>query len=315
MLDVCLLGTGGMTPMPNRWLTSLMLRCEGSSVLIDCGEGTQIAMKEAGWSPKSIDYICFTHFHADHIAGLPGMLLNIGNADRTEPLVLVGPKGLFNVVRSLRCIAPELPYELRFIELELNTEEFRLGPFVIGAFKVRHNITCYGYTVKVPRKGRFDAEAAVKKNIPLAYWNRLQKGETIKDDASGVTYVPDMVMGPERKGIKICYTTDTRPCDNIVRAASGSDLFICEGMYGEPGSEEKARAYKHMTMREAAGLAAAAQVPPKELWFTHYSPSMMRPKDYIEDIRAIFPAAVCGKDGMIREFGFEDEEEAPADEH
>lgn len=307
MLDVCLLGTGGMMPMPRRWLTSLMLRCEGSNLLIDCGEGTQIAMKEVGWSPKPIDVICFTHYHADHISGLPGMLLSMGNADRTEPVVMVGPKGLFNVVRSLRSIAPELPFELRFIELDQNTEEYQLGPYILSCYKVNHNIACYGYSVRIPRIGRFDAQAAREKGIPLAFWNALQHGETVQDEKTGKIYKPDMVLGPPRRGIKVTYTTDTRPCDNIVRAASDADLFICEGMYGEPGTEEKARSYKHMTMREAAQMAAKAEIPPRELWYTHYSPSMMKPQLYIDEMRKIFPRAKCGKDGMQVELQFTEE--------
>ena len=280
MLDVCLLGTGGMMPMPKRWLTSLMLRCGGSNILIDCGEGTQIAMKEVGWSPKPIDIMCFTHYHADHISGLPGMLLSMGNSDRTEPVVMIGPKGLFNVVRSLRSIAPELPFELRFIELDQNTEEYRIGPYVISCYKVNHNIPCYGYSVTVPRKGLFDAACR--------------------------TYKPEMVMGPERRGLKVTYATDSRPCDNIRRAACGADLFICEGMYGEPGMEEKARGYKHMTMYEAAEMAKAADPAPKEMWFTHYSPSMLNPRQYLDEVKKIFPNVRCGKDGLQRELVYED---------
>ena len=307
MLDLCLLGTGGMTPMPNRWLTSLMLRCEGSDILTDCGEGTQVAMKEVGWSPKSIDIMCFTHLHADHISGLPGMLLNIANADRTDPVVMIGPKGLFNVTKSLKCIAPDLPYELRFIELDQETEEYKLGPYVISCFRVKHNLTCYGYSFSVLRKGKFDVEKANAEGIPLEYWSRLQKGETVTDRKLQRTFTPDMVMGPERKGLKVTYCTDTRPCDNIVRAASGADVFICEGMYGEEGSEQKAMEHKHMTMREGAMLAAKADPQPGELIFTHYSPSMIKPKMYIDGIREIFPDAVCGKDGLIRELAFKEE--------
>lgn len=307
MLDVCLLGTGGMMPMPNRWLTSLMLRCGGSNILIDCGEGTQIAMKEAGISPRPIDIMCFTHMHADHISGLPGMLLAMANAERTEPVVMIGPKGLFNVTRSLRCIAPELPFELRFIELDQNTEEYRLGEYILSCFKVSHNISCYGYSVTVPRKGRFNVDEAKRQGIDVKYWNALQHGETVRDEETGRIFEPSMVMGKDRRGIKVTYTTDTRPCDNIVRAASGADLFICEGMYGEPGMEEKARAYRHMTMQESASMAARAEIPPRELWFTHYSPSMLRPKQYIEDIRKIFPNAVCGRDGMHKELMFDED--------
>lgn len=117
MLDICLLGTGGMMPLPYRWLTSMMARCNGSSLLIDCGEGTQIALREKGWSPRSIDVICFTHYHADHISGLPGLLLTMGNAERHEPLLMIGPKGLERVVTALRSIAPELPFPIYFSEL------------------------------------------------------------------------------------------------------------------------------------------------------------------------------------------------------
>lgn len=307
MLDLCLLGTGGMTPMPNRWLTSLMLRCAGSDILVDCGEGTQIAMKEVGWSPKSIDIMCFTHFHADHISGLPGMLLNMANSDRTEPVIMIGPKGLFNVTKSLRSIAPDLPFELRFVELDQETEEYRIGPYKISCFRVKHSLTCYGYSFEIARKGRFDVERAKEQDIPMEYWNRLQKGETVEDKKSGKVFQPEMVMGPDRKGLKVTYSTDTRPCENIVRAAAGSDILICEGIYGEPGSEDKARDHKHMTMQEAATLAASCDPVPGELIFTHYSPSMIRPKNYLDDVRKIFENSTCGKDGMIRELVFTEE--------
>ena len=117
MLDICLLGTGGMMPLPYRWLTALMARFNGTSILIDCGEGTQIAMKEKGWSPKPIDIMCFTHYHADHISGLPGMLLTMGNAEKTSPLFIIGPKGLARVVNALRVVAPELPFEINYLEI------------------------------------------------------------------------------------------------------------------------------------------------------------------------------------------------------
>ena len=135
MLDVCLLGTGGMMPLPRRRLTSLMLRLNGKGLLIDCGEGTQVAIREQGWSFHDIDIICFTHYHADHISGLPGLLLSIGNAERTEPVTLIGPKGLIRTVEALRTIAPELPFELKFTEIRDAAEEFNLCGFRIETFK------------------------------------------------------------------------------------------------------------------------------------------------------------------------------------
>ena len=143
MLDVCLLGTSGMLPLPGRWLTSLMTRYNGSSLLIDCGEGTQIAIKEKGWSYNPIDIICFTHYHADHISGLPGLLLTMGNSDRKEPLTLIGPKGLTRVVNALRVIAPELPFEINMIELSGQQEHFQIKGYEIEAFRVMGILSVY----------------------------------------------------------------------------------------------------------------------------------------------------------------------------
>ena len=304
MLDICLLGTGGMMPMPHRWLTSMMARCGGVNLLIDCGEGTQIAMKEKGWSPKPIDIICFTHYHADHISGLPGLLLSMGNAEKTTPLTIIGPKGLARVVGALRVIAPELPFEIRYLELTEDRMQFKAGPFVLDAFRVNHNVTCYGYRVSVPRSGRFNADRAKELDIPLKYWNKLQHGETVND--AGRTFTPEMVMGEDRKGLKVTYCTDTRPMPVIAEYACGADLFICEGMYGEEDKEAKARGYKHMTMAEAAELAQLAQ--PKEMWFTHYSPSLMNPKEYLDKMRKIFPRCKTARDGWSLDLGFEEEE-------
>lgn len=302
MLDVCLVGTGGMMPLPRRWLTSLMTRYNGSSLLIDCGEGTQIAIKEKGWSFKPIDVICFTHYHGDHISGLPGLLLTMGNADRTEPLTLVGPKGLERVVSALRTIAPELPFEINYVEISGAEQVLELSGYKITAFKVNHNVICYGYTLEILRSGKFSPERAKEQNIPLKLWNPLQKGETV--EAEGKVYTPDMVLGPQRKGIKLTYTTDTRPTESILRNAAGSNLFVCEGMYGEEDKAEKAKGYKHMTFKEAAVLARDAGVG--EMWLTHYSPSLIRPEDYMEDVRKIFPNAYAGKDGKSAELKFED---------
>ena len=303
MLDVCLLGTGGMMPLPRRWLTALMTRYNGSSLMFDCGEGTQVAVKEKGWSFKPVDVICFTHYHGDHISGLPGLLLTMGNADRTEPLTLIGPKGLERVVNALRVIAPELPFEIRFIEITKPEEVIEINGYRITAFRVNHNVICYGYTLEILRQGKFSSERAKEQEIPLKYWNPLQKGQTI--EADGVVYTPDMVLGPDRKGIKVTYTTDTRPTESILRNAKGSDLFICEGMYAEEEKLEKAKGYKHMMFREAATLARDAEVG--EMWLTHFSPSLIRPDEYMDKVREIFPNSYPGRDGKSVELNFEED--------
>ena len=241
-------------PLPRRWLTALMTRYNGSSLLIDCGEGTQVAVKERGWSFKPIDVICFTHYHGDHISGLPGLLLTMGNADRTEPLTLVGPKGLERVVNALRVIAPELPFEIRFIEITKPQEVLELNGYRITAFRVNHNVICYGYTIEILRQGKFSPERAKEQAIPLKYWNPLQKGQTIEVD--GVVYTPDMVLGPDRKGIKVTYTTDTRPTESILTKCCRIRFFLSAKVCMEKKIRlEKAKGYKHMTFREAAALA------------------------------------------------------------
>ena len=306
MLDLCLLGTGGMMPLPYRRLTALMMRYNGSSLLIDCGEGTQVAIRERGWSFHDIDVVCITHFHGDHISGLPGLLLSMGNADRTEPLTIVGPKGLERTVNALRVIAPELPFEIKFIEIADAVTELNLFGYRINAFKVNHRVTCYGYSVMIDRAGKFDPEKAAANNVPMKAWSRLQKGQTVEID--GITYTQDMILGPERRGLKVTYCTDTRPVKIISEMAADADIFICEGMYGEDYKDNKAVEHKHMTFTEAAKLAAAAEPNPKEMWLTHYSPSLVNPAEYVGRIRSIFPNVIATKDLRTTTLKFIDEE-------
>ena len=164
---------------------------------------------------------------------------------------------------------------------------------------------CFAMVIPLRSTGtdRFDAVRAKEQGIPLRLWNPLQKGQTIEFE--GKVYTPDMVLGPSRKGLKLTYTTDTRPTKSIAENAAGSDLFICEGMYGEPDKEQKAVEYKHMTFKEAARLAKEAQV--KELWLTHYSPSLTRPEEFMDSVRNIFPNAWPGKDGKSVDLTFEED--------
>ncbi|HCK87785.1 MAG TPA: ribonuclease Z [Erysipelotrichaceae bacterium] len=300
MIDLCLLGTGGTVPLPNRWLTSLLLRCEGSSLLIDCGEGTQITLHHQGYSVKQIDTILLTHFHADHTAGLPGLLLSMAKADRTDPVTIYGPKGLGDILKGVLTVARYIPFELRYREYENREEVFRVGPLEITAFAVKHSVPTFGYTIYVHRNPKFDMEKARALNLPVRMWGLLQKGQTMEYE--GKIYTPDMVLGEERRGIKLTYVTDTRPTEFITEHAMGSDLMIAEGMYGDPEKQEKAEYNKHMTMQECARIAAKAGV--RELWFTHYSPSMKDPHAYEDDVHSIFANAVISDDGMHKELSF-----------
>lgn len=303
MLDITLLGTGGMMPLPRRWVTSLLVRYNGASLLVDCGEGTQIALREKGWSFKPVNTILLTHFHADHIAGLPGFFLTMGNSDRTEPVTVIGPRGLSRIMTAVRTIAPELPFEVNFIEIDGNEQTFLIDGMEITAFRVQHNIVCYAYEISVRRKGRFDAARAKAQEIPLRFWNPLQKGETIEDGER--IYTPEMVLGEERKGLKVVYATDTRPVPAITEHALNADLLVCEGMYGEPGMDKKAREHRHMTMQEAAQIGKTAH--PANMWLTHYSPSLVRPDQFMDSVHAIYPNVVAAKDGQEITLKFEDE--------
>lgn len=301
MLDICLLGTGGMLPLPDRFLTAMLARHNGRKLLIDCGEGTQVTMKTLGWGYKTLDTICFTHYHGDHVTGLPGLLLTIGNSGRTEPLTMIGPPGLKKVVEGLLIVAQDLSFDIVLKELSYEAQTLQSGEFTISVTPVDHRIPCFAYNIEIKRQPKFLVEKARQHNIPQQYWNRLQHGETIITDR--VVYEPGMVQGEERKGIKVGYCTDARPSDEIIALVKDADLFICEGMYGSLENQDQVKKYKHMTYMEAATLAQKASV--KELWLTHFSPANTNPEEGLENAQKIFRKTKIGYDRMTRTFLFE----------
>jgi len=303
MLDVCLLGTSGMKPIPGRWLTSLWAEISGMAVLVDCGEGTQVAIAQAGMHVKRIDAIFLTHLHFDHFGGLPGLLLAMHNANRTEPVMLVGPVGTAQVASTLRIVAPSFAFGLDVHEISGAQERFCLpNALEVTAFRVEHRIPCYGYAIEAKRARKFLPEKAKALGVPVNLWGRLQHGQKVEVDGAAIE--PSLVLGEERRGIKLAYCTDSRPVKSISEHAKGADLFICEGMYGDDSLQEKAEEHKHMTMREAAGLAREANA--KELWLTHYSPSMMDPDNYVANARKAFENMRAAKDGDKAVLNFKD---------
>lgn len=297
MLDVCLPGTGGTVPQLERFLSCCYLRYNGVGLLIDCGEGTQLAVKKAGFSLGKIGIICFTHFHADHCSGLPGLLLSMGNEGRTEALRIYGPKGVHEVVKALTTIAPELPFRIKTEELS-DFDSFDEHGFSVTAFEVTHSAPCLGYDIRLKRGGKFDREKAEANGVPMKLWTRLQKGETVEG------FTPDMVLGEARRGIHVTYATDTRPSPIISTMAADADLLICEGMF-EAEKVQRAKESAHMTIPDAARLGREANC--EELWLTHFSPAMPNPHEYATEAVRVFENTVIASDGQTKTIRFRDE--------
>ncbi len=300
MLDICLLGTGGMLPLPDRYLTAMLARFNGRKLLIDCGEGTQVTMRLLGWGYKTLDVICFTHYHGDHVTGLPGLLLTINNTGRTEPLTIIGPPGLKKVVEGLTVISRDVAFDLNLIELSYEKQSLTIGEFKITALPVPHNVKCFAYTIENERLPKFDVEKARINKVPQKYWKTLQQGNSIKEGE--VCYTPELVLGAKRKGIKVSYSTDCRPIQELEEMIHGSDLFICEGMYTDDSYLAQVKKHKHMLASEAAQLAQRAQV--KELWLTHFSPALPTAYISVDKVKEIFPNTVAGYDRMITTIDF-----------
>lgn len=295
MVDVCLPGTGGMLPLVRRYLTCCWIEVMGKAILIDCGEGTQVALADADCKVSRMECLLITHFHADHISGLPGLMLTLGNQGKTTPLTIAGPRGIGHIVASLLVIAQKLPFEIIVKELSpKESESFSIAGLDIDTLPLRHRIPCLGYSVTYRRKPVFNPDKAAALNIPVTFYKNLHAGETVEID--GRVYTPDMVLDGERAPLKVTYCTDTSSFEEMADFAKGSDLFICEGMYCDEEMRDKMDEKHHMLFTDAASIAKKADVP--ELWLTHYSPALVKPKDYEENVREIFPNTVISYDGM-----------------
>lgn len=299
MVDICLAGTGGMMPLKNRWLTCCFLEYNGKAMLIDCGEGTQIALSEADCRLSKLETLLITHFHADHISGLPGLLLSLGNYSKKTPLKIYGPRGLTDVVNNLCCICGKLPYELDIIEFPTNISTqfipYEIDEMVtISTIPLKHSIPCIGYSFTFLRKPVFNPKKAEELGIPKQMWSKLHKGEKIEFEGKFIT--TDMVTDGERKPIKVTYVTDSRPVDNIADIGFRSDLLICEGMYGDNENEESMKEKGHMLFSDALRIANDSES--ERLWFTHYSPAMTNPSIYEKFVKKSFAGAVISQDGQ-----------------
>ena len=295
MIQTTLIGTGGMLPLPDRWLTSLWVEYNGKACLIDCGEGTQIAINQHRLKLSHIDILLITHVHAAHISGLPGLLLSIGNCGKTGTLKIYGHTGISDTIRSLCRICPVLPFELEIHELHVTEiSEFSWNDMTVGALPLRHGIDCLGYSLVLNRKPVFAPEKAKALGIDVKYWKSLHSGSTVT--VNGMDITPDMVTEKQREPIKVTYMTDTVFFGDMVRFAENSDLLVAEGMYGDDEYIGKMREKGHMVFSQAAMLAKKSHS--KELWLTHYSPALTAPHEYTEQVKSIFADTVVSKDGQ-----------------
>ena len=303
MIDVALLGTGGMLPLPQRWLSALLVRVNGDLTLFDCGEGTQIAWRQVGWGFRRLGAICVSHTHADHIAGLPGLLHAVANAGRSEPMRVLGPVGIAAVVEGLRRIAPVLPYEVQVTELQ-SGEGFPLPGGLEGSCAAgEHALPVFAYRVDLARNRAFLPDRARALGVPMTLWSGLQRGVAVSWQGGRAT--PDQVLGPTRSGLSLAYVTDTRPTAAVQRLVEGVDLLVCEGTYGGDEDQAKAVRNRHMTFREAATLARDAGA--RRLWITHFSPGLESPSAFASHATVVFPPAVIGHDGLTTTVSFGDD--------
>ena len=294
MLEFCTLGTGGTLPIPERALSSLYVRVNGRSMLIDCGEGTQVGIRRLGWGFRCLEGLLLTHYHGDHCTGIAGLLLSLEKAGKDEPFHIWGPKGIKRMIEGLCIVVPPLSFPVILHEIPLSGDKLELIGLAIQAFPVNHGgIPCYGYRITLPRGAVFEPEKAKKLNIPMSEWKHLQEGQSII--AGGKTIRPQDVTGKERRGITLVFCTDTRPCETLERHAEDADILILEGMYGSEDKRQQALKNHHMLFSEAAEIAGKTQ--PGALLLTHFSTSVENPEEYLAETRKIFAHTWTAHDG------------------
>lgn len=301
MIDYCLLGTGGMQPLPHRRLSALLVKIGGDLVLLDCGEGTQIGLRECGWGLRNLKAILLTHMHADHVLGLPGLLLTLAHSERgqDEPLLICGPEPLIPVLQGLLVVAPRLPYPVEVAVLQ-GGERFAL-PNVQGVEAscevLDHEIQCLAYGLHLPRGPRFEPERARALGVPVDAWKTLQSGQAVEIEGRQVR--PEEVLGPPRRGLRLVLATDTRPTPELVAfvaADGGADLLVADAMYGDESGMPRRWKPQHLTFAEAATIARDSHA--RQLLLTHFSPALTTPEAYLDRATAIFPATMIGHDGL-----------------
>ncbi len=294
-------------PLPYRHLTSVLLRRDGDLFLFDGGEGTQVSLRRLNLKWKKINAIFVSHTHADHVTGLPGILMLSAQVDRTEPLYIYGPPKIAEYIETSRKVLDMyINYPIVVNEITAPCTVYGGQDFYVRAFPLSHTKTCVGYTLEeLDRPGEFDPEAAIKLKIPKGpLWGKLQHGESVVN-ADGEEIQSSQVVGKPRSGRKFSFVTDTQYLPSIANEVKGSDLLICEGMFAEELADQ-AKEKKHMTARQAATIARDADV--KRMAMIHYSPRYTDKEleVLLQEARQIYPKAELTRDRMHFEIPYRD---------
>lgn len=306
-MEAFILGCGGMMPLPYRHLTSVLLRRDGDLFLFDGGEGTQVSLKRLNLKWKKIDAIFVSHTHADHVTGLPGILMLSSQVDRTEPLYIYGPPKIKEYIETSRSVLDMyINYPIIVKEITAPCVVHSGKDFYIRAFPLDHTKTCVGYTLEeLDRPGEFNPQKARELGVPCGpLWSQLQNGNEVQS-TDGSIVKPEQVLGEKRSGRKFSFVTDTLYKPNIAEEVKGSDLLICEGMF-EKALLDQAKEKKHMTAEQAATIARDANV--RRMCMIHYSPRYTD-KDLhvlLEEAQAIWPQAELSHDRMQIDIPFVD---------
>ncbi|MEE1165779.1 MAG: ribonuclease Z [Treponema sp.] len=306
-MEAFVLGCGGMMPLPYRHLTSVLLRRDGDLFLFDGGEGTQVSLRRLNLKWKKINAIFISHTHADHITGLPGLLMLSAQVDRNEPLYIYGPPKISQYIETSRNVLDMyINYPIVVKEITAPCVVHEGDGFYIRAFPLDHTKTCVGYTLEeLDRPGEFNPAKANELKVPVGpLWGKLQKGESVQN-TEGKVITPDMVMGEKRSGRKFSFVTDTLYKSSIAKEVMGSDLLICESMF-EDELLDQAKEKKHMTASQAATIARDSNS--KRMCMIHYSPRYTDKEleKLLSQAQKIYPNAELSRDRMHIEIPYED---------
>lgn len=305
MLRVTFLGTGGSLPTPERNPAAIMVNREGELMLFDCGEGTQQQMMRAKTGMKALSSIFITHFHADHILGIPGLIQTMSFHGRTEPLKIYGPHHVHEFARILSALGYyKLRFEIDAIDLEPGDIVKRDG-YSIHAIRTQHSVPSIGYAlIEDERVGRFDREKAIDLGVPPGpLFSKLHRGEQV--EVNGRIISSEEVVGKARPGRKIVYSGDTRPCQGILEASRDADLLIHDATLAND-QQEWAQESMHSTAEEAARLAKEANV--FRLILTHISSRYSENAEpLLIEAKKVFDNTVIAEDLMETEVLFREQ--------